>query len=114
MKVFALISGGKDSIFNIHKCIQQGHQIVALGNLYNYDESSQAEGAELDSYMYQTVGTNITKAIAEAMGKPLYRRIITGKAKITTLEYSGEASEREGDEVEDLYELILEAKVKNE
>ena len=37
MKVLALISGGKDSIFNIYKCIEQGHEIVALGNLFNYD-----------------------------------------------------------------------------
>lgn len=35
MKVLALISGGKDSIFNIKKCIDNGHEIVALGNLYN-------------------------------------------------------------------------------
>ncbi len=35
MKVLALISGGKDSIYNIHKCIEQGHEIIALGNLYN-------------------------------------------------------------------------------
>jgi diphthine-ammonia ligase len=35
MKVLALISGGKDSIFNIHKCIEAGHEIVALANLYN-------------------------------------------------------------------------------
>lgn len=43
MKVFALVSGGKDSIFNIHKCIQNGHQIVALGNLYNLDEVMKCE-----------------------------------------------------------------------
>lgn len=41
MKVLALISGGKDSIFNIYKCLDNGHQIVALANLYNFDESSK-------------------------------------------------------------------------
>lgn len=35
MKVLALISGGKDSIYNICRCLDQGHEIVALGNLYN-------------------------------------------------------------------------------
>jgi diphthine-ammonia ligase len=35
MKVLALISGGKDSIYNICRCIDEGHSIVALGNLYN-------------------------------------------------------------------------------
>lgn len=64
MKVFALISGGKDSIFNIQKCIENGHEIVALGNLYNYDEDIQEEGIELDSYMYQTVGSNLSIAIS--------------------------------------------------
>jgi diphthine-ammonia ligase len=44
MKVFALVSGGKDSIFNIIKCQEQGHEIVALGNLYNLDETSESEG----------------------------------------------------------------------
>ena len=47
--------------------------------------------------MYQTVGTNITLAIAEALGKPLYRRKITGKAKITDLNYTGNEAEKEGD-----------------
>lgn len=35
MKVLALISGGKDSIYNLCRCLDQGHQVVALGNLYN-------------------------------------------------------------------------------
>ena len=49
--------------------------------------------------MYQTVGTNVTLAIAEALGLPIYRRPITGKPKVMTLEYNAPA---EGDEVEDL------------
>jgi diphthamide synthase (EF-2-diphthine--ammonia ligase) len=34
MKFVALISGGKDSIFNIIKCIENGHELIALINLY--------------------------------------------------------------------------------
>jgi len=34
MKFAALISGGKDSIFNIIKCIENKHSLVALINLY--------------------------------------------------------------------------------
>lgn len=34
MKVVGLISGGKDSCFNLMKCVQYGHSIVALANLY--------------------------------------------------------------------------------
>lgn len=52
MKVVALISGGKDSCYNLMCCQQHGHEIVALANLF-----PPAEGArELDSYMYQSVG----------------------------------------------------------
>lgn len=45
--------------------------------------------------MYQTVGTNATLAIAQALEKPIYRRPIMGKPKIMTLEYVAE----QGDEV---------------
>lgn len=89
MKVFALISGGKDSIFNIKRCIDQGHVIVALGNLYNYDEEAKEQGKELDSYMYQTVGSNLSTAIAQCLDKPLYRQKILGTPKNTSLEYKG-------------------------
>lgn len=34
MKVVALVSGGKDSCFNMMQCIAAGHDIVALANLY--------------------------------------------------------------------------------
>jgi diphthine-ammonia ligase len=72
MKVLALISGGKDSIYNLCRCMDEGHEVVALGNLYNcciFIESVEEgqEGYETDSYMYQTVGTNATLAIAQAL-----------------------------------------------
>lgn len=35
--------------------------------------------------MYQTVGSNITLAEAEALGKPIYRRRITGTPKVMNL-----------------------------
>ncbi|PON55492.1 Diphthine--ammonia ligase [Parasponia andersonii] len=55
MKVVALVSGGKDSCYAMMKCLQYGHQIVALANLMPADDSVD----ELDSYMYQTVICNI-------------------------------------------------------
>ncbi|WZZ79905.1 hypothetical protein YC2023_100477 [Brassica napus] len=55
MKVVALVSGGKDSCYVMMKCIQYGHEIVALANLLPVDDSVD----ELDSYMYQTVGHQI-------------------------------------------------------
>jgi len=67
--VLALISGGKDSIFNIMKCVQAGHNIVAVANLYPPEM-----GKEIDSYMYQSVGGQLVENIAEALEKPLYRK----------------------------------------
>lgn len=106
LNVIALISGGKDSVFNIIKCVQQGHKIVALANLYPNEM-----GKEIDSYMYQSVGGHAIENLANAMGKPLYRRVIEGLPKITDLEYNGSMTEKEGDEVEDLYLLLKEIKV---
>ncbi|KAL2099231.1 hypothetical protein ACEWY4_005711 [Coilia grayii] len=97
MKVVALISGGKDSCYNMMQCVAAGHTIVALANLRPAQHTD-----ELDSYMYQTVGHQAIDLYAEAMGLPLYRRTIKGSSLDTGKEYC----EREGDEVEDLYQLL--------
>lgn len=97
MKVVALISGGKDSCYNMCKCVDDGHEIVALANLYSLS------GDEVDSFMYQTVGHEAIQAYSEAMELPLYRRIIEGKPVNQEYEYS----KQDGDEVEDLYELLV-------
>jgi len=102
MKVIGLISGGKDSIFNLIECVAHGHEIVALANL-----NGQEEGAELDSYMYQTVGVELTPLIAQAMELPLYRRVLQGTSLNQEMYYEKGASEQAvNDEVEDLFELI--------
>ena len=33
MKVLGLISGGKDSIYNLIQCINKGHEILCLGHI---------------------------------------------------------------------------------
>ncbi|KAM9787957.1 diphthine--ammonia ligase isoform 3-T5 [Syngnathus typhle] len=96
MKVVALISGGKDSCYNMMQCVAAGHDIVALANL------RPAHKDELDSYMYQTVGHQAIELYAEAMDLPLYRRTIQGSSLNTGRDYQ----ETEGDEVEDLYQLL--------
>lgn len=63
---------------------------------------------ELDSYMYQTVGHQAIDLYAEAMDLPLYRRTIEGSSLDTGKDYC----QREGDEVEDLYQLLKLVKVK--
>lgn len=102
MKVVALISGGKDSLFSICKCIAYGHQVVALANLGPEDPNVQ----DADSYMYQTVGHHIVEAYAKALKLPLFRKSTQGKALVTTLGYTSQPS----DEVEDLYQLLLQVK----
>ena len=61
MKFVGVISGGKDSILAIHLAVDQGHELVALANLFPADIS-----AELDSYMYQCAGAEIIEAIGQA------------------------------------------------
>ncbi|KAJ8341156.1 hypothetical protein SKAU_G00334470 [Synaphobranchus kaupii] len=97
MKVVALISGGKDSCYNMMQCVAAGHRITALANLRPKENTD-----ELDSYMYQTVGHQAIDLYAEAMDLPLYRRTIEGASLDTGREYS----QRDGDEVEDLYHLL--------
>ena len=63
MKIAALLSGGKDSCYNMLECVKRGHEIVCLVNLLpgfylywlvNYIENQSVN--ELDSFMYQTIG----------------------------------------------------------
>lgn len=67
MKILGLISGGKDSIFNLLQCVNNGHEIVCLGHLKRPEEKG-----EMDSYMYQTVGSEMAGAIAECLGLPIF------------------------------------------
>ncbi|KAK1793270.1 hypothetical protein P4O66_011659, partial [Electrophorus voltai] len=104
----AWCSGGKDSCYNMIQCVAAGHTIVALANL----RPANTDGArvipflcspdEMDSYMYQTVGHQAIDLYAEAMGLPLYRRTIEG----CSLNIEREYSQKDGDEVEDLYQLL--------
>ncbi|GMT28188.1 hypothetical protein PFISCL1PPCAC_19485, partial [Pristionchus fissidentatus] len=60
----------------------------------------------LDSFMYQTVGSEGIEMIAESMGLPLYRQSISGTSLLQSMEYE----KTEGDEVEDLFELLSRVK----
>ncbi|XP_038212447.1 diphthine--ammonia ligase [Zerene cesonia] len=102
MRTVALISGGKDSCYNMMQCVGAGHKIVALANLQPLLKD------ELDSYMYQTVGHQGIELYAEAMDLPLYREAISGVAVDQGRNYKPTYN----DEVEDLYRLL--ARVKSE
>lgn len=105
MKIVGLISGGKDSVFNLIECIAHGHEVVCLANLHG-----EEVGTETDSFMYQTVGVEVTPLVAEAMELPLYRRQLTGTSVNQELYYEKSGDAAANDEVEDLYELLVQVK----
>ncbi|KAK0546713.1 hypothetical protein OC845_004471 [Tilletia horrida] len=112
MKVVGLLSGGKDSCYNLCHCVRQGHELVAVATL------APPQGKdEIDSYMYQTVGHDAVHLVAQALDLPLYRKTITGQAVNQDLQYrrtseSDEAPDtsKPKDETEDLLDLLLEVK----
>lgn len=126
MKYVALLSGGKDSCFNLLHCQKNGHELVAAASL----RPEQGKGAnlapefppvpliffgleELDSYLYQTVGQDAIEFVARALDVPLYRETIIGTAVEQGSEYGARSSRKgvDGDETEDLYNLLTNVKV---
>ncbi|KAJ7094639.1 hypothetical protein B0H15DRAFT_969751 [Mycena belliarum] len=103
MRFVALLSGGKDSCYNLLHCELNGHQLVSAASL-----GPEPGKEELDSYMYQTVGQDAIEFVARALDVPLYRRVISGLAVEQGSEYGARngASGIAGDETEDLYELL--------
>ena len=74
MKVVGLLSGGKDSCYNLLQCVAAGHEVTCLANLAPRDPAC----LEADSHMYQTIGWSCVAAIAEAMELPLYVETVAG------------------------------------
>ncbi|KAI0682865.1 hypothetical protein BC835DRAFT_1409526 [Cytidiella melzeri] len=105
MKYVALLSGGKDSCYNLLHCHKNGHDLVAAASL-----GPQPGTDELDSYMYQTVGQDAIEYVAQALDVPLFRRVISGQAVNLSSEYGSRTTSTngslEGDETEDLYALL--------
>ncbi|KAF2725704.1 adenine nucleotide alpha hydrolases-like protein [Polychaeton citri CBS 116435] len=111
LKVVALISGGKDSLFSILHCLANAHDVVALANLHPPNRSGDA-AEDLDSFMYQTVGHKVIPLYAEALGLPLYRQEIQGTAIVQSKEYQHDTRDRQHghDETEDLFQLLQRVK----
>ena len=74
MKFVALLSGGKDSIYNLLEAVTRGHELVCIANLH------PSEAKETDSSMYQNIGVEIVPYIAKCLNAPLVRRQIAGTA----------------------------------
>ncbi|WFD31579.1 diphthine--ammonia ligase [Malassezia sp. CBS 17886] len=109
MKVVGLLSGGKDSCFNLCHCVLQGHELVALATLVPPRGQD-----EIDSYMYQTVGHDAVAAVAAAIALPLYRAEIEGAPLNQALVYGARDPFADAcdarDETEDLYRLLRSVK----
>ncbi|KAJ3812160.1 hypothetical protein F5876DRAFT_87885 [Lentinula aff. lateritia] len=107
MKYVALLSGGKDSCFNLLHCQKNGHELVAAASL-----RPEQGKEELDSYLYQTVGQDAIEFVARALDVPLYRETIIGTAVEQGSEYGTRSSRKgvDGDETEDLYNLLTNVK----
>ncbi|KAL7927732.1 hypothetical protein ACQKWADRAFT_317922 [Trichoderma austrokoningii] len=139
LNVIALISGGKDSFFNLLHCIRHGHRIVALSNLYpaadgttaapqdvqfiDPTQSPTAQDAQsieedLNSFMYQTVGHEVIPLYAAATGLPLYRQPIRGGALHHERDYDYSSGEQEDvpsavDETESMLLLLRAIKARH-
>ncbi|GAB7343962.1 hypothetical protein MBLNU457_1902t3 [Dothideomycetes sp. NU457] len=109
LKVVALISGGKDSLFSILHCQANGHDVVALANLHPEDDAV----ADTESYMYQTVGHAVIPLYETALGLPLYRQPIIGSVIDQNKTYGPQApeySKSSPDEVESMFTLLQRVK----
>mmetsp|Transcript_24646 Transcript_24646/g.36297 ORF Transcript_24646/g.36297 Transcript_24646/m.36297 type:complete len:769 (-) Transcript_24646:20-2326(-) len=103
MKFVALLSGGKDSCYNAEICIKHSHELICVANLHPPLESGVDE---VNSYMYQSAAFTAIPVMAECLGVPLYRQAMRGTAVMQCLDYET----TEGDEVEDLFDLLKSVK----
>lgn len=70
MKTVALFSGGKDSVYAAHYCMQQGYDVCSLLSMVSKND---------ESYMYHTLKIDRVPLIAEAIGIKLHCYETEGK-----------------------------------
>lgn len=127
LNVIGLVSGGKDSFFSLLHCIEHGHRLVALANLYpatdaaappqiqyidpaadiQVSEEDDGEETDLNSFMYQTVGHQVLPLHAAATGIPLYRRAIHGGATRHERDYDYAATDAGLDDANEETESMI-------
>ena len=99
MRVLGLLSGGKDSVYSLMCAVRAGHTLVGVAHI-----AAQRAGTEVDSYMYQTVGSEAAAGVAECLGVPFFSAVRAGDAVTQALEYGAAAVP--GDEVEAMHALL--------
>jgi diphthine-ammonia ligase len=95
MKFVALVSGGKDSIYSILQCIENGHDLVACVHLgaptTDSDTDSTSNSDDEESYMYQSAASEAVKVlVGECLGVPLIFYPRKGTSINTSLVYEDE------------------------
>ncbi|MFH1133744.1 MAG: diphthine--ammonia ligase [Nanoarchaeota archaeon] len=70
MRLGALISSGKDSLFAVHLLKRQGHEIACALSM---------QSSNPDSYMFHTPDVHLVALQAEAMGVPLFSAMTLGE-----------------------------------
>ena len=115
LSVIALISGGKDSLYTILHCFQNGNPVVALANLHPHTVPTEGEGVDdLNSLMFQTVGHDAIPLYEDALEIPLHRRATRGIAVRTEESYDVNLpTGNKLDETEDIFELLQRIKKKH-
>ena len=73
MKLAALVSGGKDSVFAMYKAIQDGHNITDLITIKSQNPNS---------YMYHTPNIHLTDLLSKVSGIPLLVEGSTGEKEL--------------------------------
>ena len=69
MRLVALLSGGKDSVYAIYKAIQEGHEIKYIATIHSKNP---------DSYMYHTPNIGLTLMQSRAMNMQLVSKESSG------------------------------------
>ena len=111
LNVIGLISGGKDSFFSLLQCLANNHRVIALASLHPPRALSLEKSSEdLNSYMYQTAGHRLIPLYSDALGLPLFRQEISGKAmnqsKVYEYAVDGQEDAQQIDETEDMMLLL--------
>lgn len=95
MRFVSLLGGGKDSYYALSKSLSLGHELVCLAALHSSHKQH-------DSRFFHSASLPAVQGISQALAKPLVSAPLLGQSLCQDLVYS----RTEGDEVEDLYELL--------
>ena len=95
MRFVSLLGGGKDSYYALSRSLSLGHELLCLAALHSPQ-------THRDSRLFHSASLQAVQGISQALDKPLVSTLLLGQSLCQELVYT----RTEGDEVEDLYELL--------